>query len=395
MKVQKRTRNGKVRWVGRYYGADGRELSKTFDTKAEATAWVGERLRELRRGEWIDPRDQQVTVGQLWQAWEKAAESDGTRKIRELIGRNLGRLEDAPIGAVKASDIRAWKTALETGRPWKPGCKGVAENTVSNWSGQLAGFFNMVVSDGLLLKSPAAGVGKRSAKRDTAHAVTRGELVSAADIWRLADAARQGGKSGDGHAPAHPTFARMIVVGAATGLRAGEIAGLRIRSVDFLRREASIVEQSKSGTSTFTWSRLKTPAARRVIPLPAIAIEALAEELRDNPSDDRAMPLFRTAQGRMWSSATVGGALKTIRERVGVSDEVTWHSLRHFYASALIHAGASVKTVQERLGHESAETTLGVYAHLWPGEDERTRVAVDEALVRDQCGTDTPEADAK
>ncbi|MFE3291663.1 tyrosine-type recombinase/integrase [Rhodococcus sp. NPDC059234] len=93
-------------------------------------------------------------------------------------------------------------------------------------------------------------------------------------------------------------------------------------------------------------------------------------------------------QGRMWSSSTVGKSFKAVRDRCGIESEVTWHSLRHFYASALIHSGASVKTVQERLGHESAETRLQVCAHLWPGEDERTRKAVDSALMRDQCGTD-------
>ncbi len=85
-----------------------------------------------------------------------------------------------------------------------------------------------------------------------------------------------------------------------------------------------------------------------------------------------------------------------MRNRIGLDPAFTWHSLRHFYASALIHSGASVKTVQERLGHESAETTMQVYAHLWPGEDERTRKAVDSALMRDQCGTEResePDAD--
>ena len=49
------------------------------------------------------------------------------------------------------------------------------------------------------------------------------------------------------------------------------------------------------------------------------------------------------------------------------------HDLRHFYASALIAGGASVKQVQERLGHASAVITLKTYAHLWPGDDDRTR----------------------
>jgi len=56
------------------------------------------------------------------------------------------------------------------------------------------------------------------------------------------------------------------------------------------------------------------------------------------------------------------------------------HSLRHFAASALIAGGASVKQVQTVLGHSSAAITLKVYAHLWPGDEERTRKILDTAL---------------
>jgi integrase len=56
------------------------------------------------------------------------------------------------------------------------------------------------------------------------------------------------------------------------------------------------------------------------------------------------------------------------------------HDLRHFYASLVIQSGASVRAVQARLGHSSAVTTLGTYAHLWPEEEDRTRAAVDAEL---------------
>jgi hypothetical protein len=58
----------------------------------------------------------------------------------------------------------------------------------------------------------------------------------------------------------------------------------------------------------------------------------------------------------------------------------TPHDLRHFYASALIRAGLSVKVVQARLGHASARTTLDVYGHLFPDEEDRTRTAVEQLL---------------
>lgn len=392
MKPQKRVRGGKVRWVARYRGSDGLERSRTFARERDAKDWVGDRERELRRGEWIDPAAQEVTVGQLWATWESMARTDGTRKVRELVGRNLGRLENVPIGKLRKSDVREWVVTLRSGRTWVKGCDGLGENTVASWSGQFAGCMNLAVSDGLLLKSPAAGV---SGRRRREHQVTRAELLTADQVWQLVESAAAGREGGRDWIAPQPTLARMITVCAATGLRAGEVAGLRIRSVDFLRRELVVVEQSKTGTSRFEWAPLKSPASRRTIPLPVVAVDALAEELAERPCADRSMPVFRTATGSMWSSSTVGKSFQALRERCALPEEVTWHGLRHFYASTLIHSGESVKVVQERLGHASADTTLETYVHLWPGSDERTRAAVDDALsrtVRDRCGTEGGEA---
>ena len=60
--------------------------------------------------------------------------------------------------------------------------------------------------------------------------------------------------------------------------------------------------------------------------------------------------------------------------------DLTAHGFRHFFASALIAGGASVKQVQTVLGHSSAVITLRTYAHLWPGDDDRVRDVLDAAL---------------
>jgi site-specific recombinase XerD len=66
--------------------------------------------------------------------------------------------------------------------------------------------------------------------------------------------------------------------------------------------------------------------------------------------------------------------------RTAAGVEVTSHSFRHFAASALISGGASVKQVQTFLGHASAVITLRTYAHMWPGDEDRTRNVLDAAL---------------
>ena len=71
---------------------------------------------------------------------------------------------------------------------------------------------------------------------------------------------------------------------------------------------------------------------------------------------------------------------------LGIAKGDGFHQLRHFYVSLLIRAGESVKTVQIRLGHTSAQMTLDVYAGLWPEDEDRTRMAIDDVLGQPSCG---------
>ena len=69
---------------------------------------------------------------------------------------------------------------------------------------------------------------------------------------------------------------------------------------------------------------------------------------------------------------------------------VTFHNLRHYYASLLIRHAESVKVVQARLGHATAAETLDTYSPLWPDSMDRTREAVD--VVLGACGPGVPRA---
>lgn len=94
---------------------------------------------------------------------------------------------------------------------------------------------------------------------------------------------------------------------------------------------------------------------------------------RLDPADGNSRPpACRRARGTMW------------RERadpLGIPLGDGFHQLRHFYASVNIRACASVKVVQERLGHTSAQITLYIYSHLWPEDDDTTRATVDSVLA--------------
>ena len=82
-------------------------------------------------------------------------------------------------------------------------------------------------------------------------------------------------------------------------------------------------------------------------------------------------PLHRSNWSKMWTRAV---RLSELPQGFGL------HGLRHYFATLLIHAGASVKTVQLALGHSSPMITLNTYAHEWPDALDRTRSLVDSAL---------------
>jgi integrase len=77
-----------------------------------------------------------------------------------------------------------------------------------------------------------------------------------------------------------------------------------------------------------------------------------------------------------------GHQWRQTRKRAGLPD-IRFHDLRHAFASMLISAGCSVKAVSSALGHASAAITLNVYSHLWPGDEDRIRDAID--LARSTC----------
>ena len=66
----------------------------------------------------------------------------------------------------------------------------------------------------------------------------------------------------------------------------------------------------------------------------------------------------------------------------GLPEGFSFHGLRHYLASLLISSGADIKTVQARMRHASAKTTLDVYGHLWPDADESTRSAIGAVIAK-------------
>ena len=164
-----------------------------------------------------------------------------------------------------------------------------------------------------------------------------------------------------------------VLLGAFAGLRVSEACGLRVDDVDFTRGVVYPVAQYGGGP-------LKTAGSSAPIPIPRELALLLASSVQRHPSEWLVARSI-TDRDRPCSPNTVEEAVRAARTRVpGLPERFCFHDLRHYLASLLIAAGADIKTVQARMRHATAATTLDVYGHLWPGADESTRAAVGAAI---------------
>lgn len=334
-------------WRARYRDDAGREHARHFARKVDAQRWLDETTAAVVRGDHVDPRAGRITLRAYAAGWESSRVGRAaTARIVDnaLRVHVLPALGDRPVSALRRSDVQALVKALSTTR---------APGTVRNVYDVLSRVLTAAVDDRVIAHSPCRRIvlpalSDHEATPPTADVVLA--LAGAVDA----------------------RYRALVVLLAGSGLRIGEALGLEVSDVDFLRRTVRVERQRYQDGSI---APPKTRQSARTVPLGRVVVDELAAHLAAFPTTGA---LFTTETGeplayrrwkRVWSSA----------QRVTGTDLDT-HTLRHFTASALIAGGASVKQVQTVLGHSSAVVTLRVYAHLWPGDDDRTRDVMDAAL---------------
>ncbi|GGY33372.1 hypothetical protein GCM10010363_12520 [Streptomyces omiyaensis] len=367
--IQKRP-NGK--WRARYRDLDGKEHARHFERKLDAQRWLDEVTASMVTGQYVDPRAGRVTFEKYAETWEGSLIAS---EAGERITDNALRLHLVPalgarsMAAIRRNDIQVLFKNLSD---------QLGPGSVRNVYDVLVRLMTAAVDDKVIASSPC--------RRITLPAMPD-EEVTPPTVEQVEAMAR-----------VMPPYIRAVIVTlAGSGLRIGELLGLKVSDVDFkagtIRVERQRLQSGKIGPP-------KTAKSRRTVPVGEVVTDALLAHLAARPSKEW---LFTMEEGeplnyRQWKTewngarkalqaAENGAAEQEGRKAVELPHMVT-HDLRHFYASALIAGGASVKQVQLVLGHASAVITLRIYAHLWPGEEDRTRAVMDAVLggLRTGCG---------
>jgi integrase len=154
------------------------------------------------------------------------------------------------------------------------------------------------------------------------------------------------------------------------GLRWSELAALRVRHFDLLRRRVLVEEAvTEVDGARLVWGAPKTHG-RRSVPPPRFLVDELARTVVNRPADELAFP---SPQGAVLRNRNARAAWFDAAARAIGEPGLTPQELRHTAASLAIKSGANVKAVQRMLGHASAAMTLDRYADLF--DDDLDEVA--------------------
>lgn len=356
--VEKRVRDGRTTYLVRWRDESGRQRKKSLPRKVDADRYRAEIEHKLNTGTYVDPSAGRITFrayAEQWRAAQPHRPNTAMRTASQLTRHVYPVLGDRPLAAIRPSEVQAFVTGL--GATLSPG-------SVRTLSATVRAVFAAAVGDRLIAHSPATVAKLPERPREQVVPLTVDQVAALA-------------------AAMPDRYRAVVVFGAATGLRQGEMFGLQVADVDFLRRMVAVERQVQPATGGgWVVGPLKNRHSYRTIPVGRVAVNALAAHLAAYPASGEQFVFTTSAGAPLTRNAFNARVWRKARATAGLP-EVGMHDLRHFYASALIRAGLSVKVVAARLGHANAAMTLNVYSHLWPDDEDRTRNAIDDLLGAD------------
>jgi integrase len=346
-------------WRVRYREASGVERAKHFERKGDAERFRATVQADLIRGTYLDPDAGKVTFAEFagqWLAGQTVDPSTSQALEVRLRVHLLPTFGGQELRAIRPSNVQAWLSGLQ---------QQLAASYLRVLLANLSGILRAAVDDGLIARNPCQAKSVRA------------PMVPRLRVRPWTSEQVQSVVAG------HPDRYRVVpIVAAGCGLRQGEVFGLRVSDVDFLRRTLHVRQQVKLLADNRPMLTPPKGGKTREVPLPDTVATEVAEHMRKYPPQPDDL-VFTSRERRPLNRNYINTQVwKKALRTAGVDPSRTngMHALRHYYASALLEAGVSIRAVSEYLGHADPGFTLRTYAHLMPTSDERARQAMDLAL---------------
>ncbi len=357
-------------WCAQYtvYTAEGRQRKTLYGkTRAEVGGKLAKALSDREGGLAFDAGS--LTLSTYLDRWLSDSVQGSVRETTYRRYEELARLHIKPtLGRLK---LKALTPGHVRGLYREKLDAGLAPRTVNYIHRTLYKALKQAAADGLVPRNVASVVkAPRPAKKEI-------HPLDCAQVKALFEAAR-----GD-------RLEALYVVAVTTGLREGELLGLKWKDVNLEAGTLSVRRSLSYTTKEPIFNNPKNGKGRS-LKLPHAAVDALKrhkaaqneERLRLGilwEDHDLVFPGQTGKPMRAWS--LIGRPFKKLLKRAGLPEKTRFHDLRHTCATLLLSQGVHPKFVQELLGHATISITLDTYSHVLPGMGDQTMVAMENVLT--------------
>ena len=345
------------RWEGRCTVGHDPETGKAIikNVLGKTQTEVKEKLKKaIEENVGIDyGRAKTYTVGSWLEVWmenyAKIKLRPSTYKTSQGFLKNhiKPQIGSIPLADLTSLDLqRFYKHLLDGGRvdriEAKKKPKGLAPKTVRNIHQMIGSAYNLAMEQKLVSKNPTQGCALPKVEHKEMKTLTSDQLST------FFQEAKDSG------------VYELYYLDLATGLRRGELLGLKWMDVDFQHGALKIQRAISRQNGKVVEAPLKTKNAYRTLPLSADAISVLKMQKCKVGNSEWVFP---SPTGGPMSPDSVLHMLQRVLKRAGLP-RIRFHDLRHTFATMALQNGVDVKTVSSMLGHYSAGFTLDTYAHV-------------------------------
>jgi integrase len=174
----------------------------------------------------------------------------------------------------------------------------------------------------------------------------------------------------------------MIIVDALTGIRRSELMGLQWRDVDFI---GSRIQITRSVVDQIV-GKCKTETSRKPVVMDEHISQSLVawrqESMYTRPDDWVWASPHRKGKQPLWLSTIMRYYIQPAARRVGIDNNIGWHTFRHTFSSLIKSMGVDAKVVQELLRHASFKTTMDGYTQAFEPSKRQAQERLADLIMR-------------
>ncbi|MBS3985699.1 MAG: site-specific integrase [Selenomonadales bacterium] len=348
-------------------------------TKKQAQELLIKLSHDLQQGTYIAPND--MTFGELLDRWLDIHGKQNLAKTTYAIyASHISKHIKPELGAIQVTKLKAfhlqqfYSKKLEGGRADKKD-GGLSPATINDMHKVSSAALEAAVTWEIVAKNVAQSISPPKV------------LERRQQTWTV-DHAQTFLSSISGHR-LHPLY----VLAIATGMRRGEILGLRWQDIDWETGAIHIVQSLVATPDGPIVTNTKTSSGRRAIVISEGVLEILKDH-RDKCCEESAMRsrgdggvlVFTSERGTPLLPRNLLRHFYSACERAGVP-KIPFHALRHTHATIMLKHGVHPKVVSERLGHSRVGVTLDIYSHVLPGLQAEAANLADQAVLPDKNKT--------